>query len=121
HNSFEDHQERDRWNRHDFQELTYHVATTCDLCMKKLSATLRPPPALECKNCHLKIHKDHVHSSTLEIPVCKFKTGVRQMLLMADSESLCQQWVKSLMMIKKISEGVRPLKSSLSRHSTMQT
>ncbi|GMT28660.1 hypothetical protein PFISCL1PPCAC_19957, partial [Pristionchus fissidentatus] len=110
--------DRERWKRHDFQELTYHVTTTCDLCMKKLSATLRPPPALECKNCHLKIHKEHVLSN-LEIPVCKFKIGVRQMLLMADSDILCQQWVSAVMMIKKISDTMRPLKTTLSRHSTM--
>uniref|UniRef100_A0A8R1ZAI8 Rho-associated protein kinase let-502 n=1 Tax=Pristionchus pacificus TaxID=54126 RepID=A0A8R1ZAI8_PRIPA len=119
HMSVKDHQERERWNRHDFCELTYHVTTSCDLCMKKLSATLRPPPALECKNCHLKIHKDHV--SNLEIPVCKFKTGVRQMLLMADSAHLCQQWVNNLMTMKKMWEKMRPVKSSLSRHSTIHT
>lgn len=38
------------WNRHDLVELTFHIPTNCDLCVKPLSGFIRPPPAYECKS-----------------------------------------------------------------------
>ncbi|VDK36052.1 unnamed protein product, partial [Gongylonema pulchrum] len=37
------------WNRHDLVEITFHMPTNCDLCVKPLSNFLRPPPAFECR------------------------------------------------------------------------
>ncbi|KIH48148.1 hypothetical protein ANCDUO_21786, partial [Ancylostoma duodenale] len=42
-------QKDESWKNHDFQELTFHVSTYCDICHKNLSGLLRPAPAYECK------------------------------------------------------------------------
>ncbi|KIH46623.1 hypothetical protein ANCDUO_23322, partial [Ancylostoma duodenale] len=62
-------QKDESWKNHDFQELTFHVSTYCDICHKNLSGLLRPAPAYECKNCRLKIHKDHINSP--QLTACK--------------------------------------------------
>ncbi|VDP28849.1 unnamed protein product [Heligmosomoides polygyrus] len=82
------------WKSHDFQELTFHMSTYCDICSKKLSDLVRPPPAYECKNCRLKIHKDHVN--TPQLTVCKYTGVVREWLLMALTKEECNQWVSLL-------------------------
>ncbi|KAK6046658.1 phorbol esters/diacylglycerol binding domain protein [Cooperia oncophora] len=84
-------QKDESWKSHDFQELTFHMSTYCDICSKKLSDLVRPPPAYECKNCRLKIHKDHVN--TPQLTVCKYTGVVREWLLMALTKEECNQWV----------------------------
>ncbi|KAK6011085.1 protein kinase domain protein, partial [Ostertagia ostertagi] len=87
-------QKDESWKSHDFQELTFHMSTYCDICSKKLSDLVRPPPAYECKNCRLKIHKDHVN--TPQLTVCKYTGVVREWLLMALTKEECNQWVSLL-------------------------
>nr|CDJ82792.1 Serine threonine protein kinase-related and Protein kinase and Protein kinase C domain containing protein [Haemonchus contortus] len=86
-------QKDESWKSHDFQELTFHMSTYCDICSKKLSDLVRPPPAYECKNCRLKIHKDHVN--TPQLTVCKYTGVVREWLLMALTKEECNQWAAS--------------------------
>lgn len=47
--SFQEKLDKALWNRHDLVELTFHMPTNCDLCVKPLSNLLRPPPAFECR------------------------------------------------------------------------
>ncbi|PIO70887.1 hypothetical protein TELCIR_07240 [Teladorsagia circumcincta] len=70
------------------------MSTYCDICSKKLSDLVRPPPAYECKNCRLKIHKDHVN--TPQLTVCKYTGVVREWLLMALTKEECNQWVNAM-------------------------
>ncbi|CAJ0570158.1 unnamed protein product, partial [Mesorhabditis spiculigera] len=82
-------------HRHDFQELSFHMTAYCDFCNKKLSDLIRPPPALECKNCRYKIHKEHLHNA--DFPLCKSKNGVMcELLLMAVDKQEAIGWVKAL-------------------------
>ncbi|CAJ0593441.1 unnamed protein product [Cylicocyclus nassatus] len=108
-------QKDEAWKNHDFQELTFHVSTYCDICHKNLSGLLRPAPAYECKNCRLKIHKDHINSSQLS--ACKYTGVVREWLLMALTREECNQWVNLLQRVMA-SHGSNPISrvSSKIRH-----
>ncbi|CAI4222489.1 unnamed protein product [Auanema sp. JU1783] len=105
-------QKEEDWNCHDFQELTYHMLTYCDVCKNKLSGTLRPPPAYECRNCRLKIHKEHTME---DIPACKFSSGVRELMLMAPSREVCNEWVNRL---RRLINNRHPQHASVSRVSS---
>ncbi|EYC16636.1 hypothetical protein Y032_0033g2760 [Ancylostoma ceylanicum] len=108
-------QKDESWKNHDFQELTFHVSTYCDICHKNLSGLLRPAPAYECKNCRLKIHKDHINSP--QLTACKYTGVVREWLLMALTREECNQWV-SLLQRVMASHGSNPISrvSSKIRH-----
>ena len=45
---------------HVFQSIQYRLPTNCEFCAKPLSHLISPPHALECKRCHLKVHREHV-------------------------------------------------------------
>ncbi|KAJ1372171.1 hypothetical protein KIN20_034256 [Parelaphostrongylus tenuis] len=91
------------------------MSTYCDICNKKLSDLVRPPPAYECKNCRLKIHKDHVNSS--QLTTCKYTGIVREWLLMALTKEECNQWVSILQRVMAL-QGSNPISrvSSKIRH-----
>jgi len=81
---------------HEFVAISYHMPASCDLCSKPLWAPFRPPPALECKRCRAKFHKDCV---TQGIPPCKVSydpTTAKDMLLMAPTPEEQQVWVSRL-------------------------
>ncbi|VDK71386.1 unnamed protein product [Litomosoides sigmodontis] len=82
------------WNRHDLVELTFHMPTNCDLCVKPLSNLLRPPPAFECRRCRMRFHRDHLGVET--VPQCKQTVDAREMLIMAPSAEACEAWVQHL-------------------------
>ncbi|VDN07030.1 unnamed protein product [Thelazia callipaeda] len=82
------------WNRHDLVELTFHMPTNCDLCVKPLSNLLRPPPAFECRRCRMRFHRDHLGVET--IPQCRQTVDAREMLIMAPSVEACVAWVQHL-------------------------
>ncbi|CAJ0944594.1 unnamed protein product, partial [Mesorhabditis belari] len=106
-------------HRHDFQELSFHMSAYCDFCNKKLSDLIRPPPALECKNCHYKIHKEH---QMAEIPVCKSKNGVMsEMLLMAVDQRESNTWVRHLMRTIEAAGGQRRAGVSRNRSTLPST
>uniref|UniRef100_A0A915CWT9 Phorbol-ester/DAG-type domain-containing protein n=1 Tax=Ditylenchus dipsaci TaxID=166011 RepID=A0A915CWT9_9BILA len=62
--------DRALWRKHELVELTFHMPASCDLCQRQLSNMFRPPPAVECKRCHLRFHLEHRDKG--ELPQCKY-------------------------------------------------
>lgn len=56
---------------HEFIPTLYHFPTNCEACMKPLWHMFKPPPALECRRCHIKCHKDHMDKKEEIIAPCK--------------------------------------------------
>ncbi|VDM38747.1 unnamed protein product [Toxocara canis] len=92
--SREDKLDKALWNRHELVELTFHMPTSCDLCVKPLSNFLRPPPAYECKRCRMRFHREHLGNET--IPQCRQTVDARDMLIMAPTTEACDRWVQQL-------------------------
>lgn len=97
---------------HEFVQISYHMPASCDSCAKPLWAPFRPPPALECKRCRAKFHKEHVlpDKATLlgdaGVAPCKVSydpTTAKDMLLMAPTSEEQQLWVSRL--LKKIQKS----------------
>ncbi|XP_041359873.1 rho-associated protein kinase 2-like [Gigantopelta aegis] len=90
---------------HDFFPLHFRTPATCDSCNKTLWHMLHPPPALECKHCHVKVHKDHYDKNEEFIAYCKvnYDSGIpaKEMLLLAESSEKQRKWVTHLS--KKVS------------------
>ncbi|XP_077300753.1 rho associated coiled-coil containing protein kinase isoform X2 [Arctopsyche grandis] len=82
---------------HDFLQITYHMPTTCEVCTKPLWNMFRPPPALECKRCHIKVHAEHLDRRGEEsIAPCKLNydpTFARELLILADTPDEQRNWV----------------------------
>ncbi|KHN77830.1 Rho-associated protein kinase [Toxocara canis] len=91
---FQDKLDKALWNRHELVELTFHMPTSCDLCVKPLSNFLRPPPAYECKRCRMRFHREHLGNET--IPQCRQTVDARDMLIMAPTTEACDRWVQQL-------------------------
>jgi len=92
---------------HEFFALSFHMPASCDGCSKPLWALVRPPPAMECRLCRVKFHKEHVvgHEPQHVLP-CKVSydpTTAKDMLLMAPSAEEQQVWVGRL--LKKIQKS----------------
>ena len=102
---------------HEFVAITFHIPASCDGCPKPLWGPFRPPPAMECKRCRVKFHKEHVtaassgdsntanYSANVVAP-CKVSydpTTAKEMLLMAPTVEEQQQWVGKL--LKKIQKS----------------
>jgi len=102
---------------HEFVAITFHIPASCDGCTKPLWGPFRPPPAMECKRCRVKFHKEHVISSVSGdsntanysadvVAPCKVSydpTTAKEMLLMAPTVEEQQQWVGKL--LKKIQKS----------------
>lgn len=58
---------------HEFLPTMYHFPTNCEACTKPLWNMFKPPPALECRRCHIKCHKDHMDKKEDIIAPCKGK------------------------------------------------
>ncbi|KFV18605.1 Rho-associated protein kinase 2, partial [Tauraco erythrolophus] len=88
---------------HEFIPTLYHFPTNCEACMKPLWHMFKPPPALECRRCHIKCHKDHMDKKEEIIAPCKVYYDIstaKNLLLLANSTEEQQKWVNRL--VKKI-------------------
>lgn len=56
---------------HEFIPTLYHFPSNCEACSKPLWHVFKPPPALECRRCHVKCHKDHLDKKEDLIAPCK--------------------------------------------------
>ena len=56
---------------HEFIPTLYHFPTNCEACTKPLWNMFKPPPALECRRCHIKCHKDHMDRKEEVIAPCR--------------------------------------------------
>ncbi|XP_040567571.1 rho-associated protein kinase 1 isoform X1 [Lepeophtheirus salmonis] len=92
---------------HEFVQLSFHMPASCDGCSKPLWAPFRPPPAMECKRCRIKYHREHVGDGGKDvITPCKVNydpTTAKEMLLMAPSIEEQRFWVSRL--LKKIQKS----------------
>lgn len=88
---------------HEFIPTLYHFPTNCEACTKPLWNMFKPPPALECRRCHIKCHKDHMDKKEEIIAPCKVNYDIstaKNLLLLAVSQEEQQKWVSRL--VKKI-------------------
>uniref|UniRef100_A0AAY4A7A2 Rho-associated protein kinase n=1 Tax=Denticeps clupeoides TaxID=299321 RepID=A0AAY4A7A2_9TELE len=88
---------------HEFIPTLYHFPTNCEACTKPLWNMFKPPPALECRRCHIKCHKDHMDKKEEVIAPCRVNYDVstaKNLLLLAASQEEQQKWVSRL--VKKI-------------------
>ncbi|XP_056598998.1 rho-associated protein kinase 1 isoform X3 [Triplophysa dalaica] len=84
---------------HEFIPTLYHFPTTCEACSKPLWNMFKPPPALECRRCHVKCHKDHLDKKEDVIAPCKVNydvTSARDMLLLALTQEEQKKWIGHL-------------------------
>ncbi|XP_059420136.1 rho-associated protein kinase 1-like [Carassius carassius] len=84
---------------HEFIPTLYHFPTNCEACSKPLWHVFKPPPALECRRCHVKCHKDHLDKKEDVIAPCKVNydvTSARDMLLLALSQDEQKKWIGHL-------------------------
>lgn len=84
---------------HEFIPTLYHFPTNCEACMKPLWHMFKPPPALECRRCHIKCHKDHMDKKEEIIAPCKVNYDIstaKNLLLLASSTEEQQKWVSRL-------------------------
>uniref|UniRef100_A0AAQ4RS63 Rho-associated protein kinase n=1 Tax=Gasterosteus aculeatus aculeatus TaxID=481459 RepID=A0AAQ4RS63_GASAC len=94
---------------HEFIPTLYHFPTNCEACTKPLWNMFKPPPALECRRCHIKCHKDHMDKKEEIIAPCKVNYDVssaKNLLLLAVSQEEQQKWVSRL--VKKIPKKPLP-------------
>lgn len=56
---------------HEFILTLYHFPSSCEVCARPLWHVFKPPPALECRRCHTKCHKDHLDKKEEVIVPCK--------------------------------------------------
>ncbi|KAK2895147.1 rho-associated protein kinase 1 isoform X1 [Channa argus] len=84
---------------HEFIPTLYHFPSTCEACAKPLWHVFKPPPALECRRCHVKCHKDHLDKKEDVIAPCKVNydvTTARDMLLLALTQDEQKKWIGHL-------------------------
>ena len=62
---------------HELVPTLYHFPSSCEACTRPLWNVFKPPPALECRRCHLKCHKDHLDRKEEVLAPCKGQEGVR--------------------------------------------
>ncbi|XP_054652801.1 rho-associated protein kinase 2 isoform X2 [Dunckerocampus dactyliophorus] len=94
---------------HEFIPTLYHFPTNCEACTKPLWNMFKPPPALECRRCHIKCHKDHMDKKEEIIAPCKVNYDVstaKNLLLLATSQEEQKKWVSRL--VKKIPKKPPP-------------
>ncbi|XP_034018247.1 rho-associated protein kinase 2-like isoform X2 [Thalassophryne amazonica] len=88
---------------HEFIPTLYHFPSSCEACTRPLWHVFKPPPALECRRCHTKCHKDHLDKKEEVIAPCRVKydmSTAKELLLLASSQEEQQHWVSHL--IKRI-------------------
>uniref|UniRef100_A0A673CQB1 non-specific serine/threonine protein kinase n=1 Tax=Sphaeramia orbicularis TaxID=375764 RepID=A0A673CQB1_9TELE len=85
---------------HEFILTLYHFPSSCEACTRPLWHVFKPPPALECRRCHVKCHKDHMDKKEDVIVPCKVNydmSTAKELLLLANSPEEQQRWVSHLL------------------------
>ncbi|KAM6992490.1 rho-associated protein kinase 2-like isoform 2-T2 [Tautogolabrus adspersus] len=85
---------------HEFILTLYHFPSSCEACTRPLWHVFKPPPALECRRCHTKCHKDHLDRKEEVIVPCKVNYDIstaKELLLLANSQAEQQRWVSHLL------------------------
>lgn len=84
---------------HDFFPINFHMPTACEVCSRPLWHMFRPPSALECRRCRVKVHKDHLDKKEEIIAPCKVNydpNSAKELLLLAASVEEQNIWVTRL-------------------------
>ncbi|KAK4317608.1 hypothetical protein Pmani_011315 [Petrolisthes manimaculis] len=84
---------------HEFLAISFHMPTNCEVCQRHLWHMFKPPPALECRRCRLKIHKDHFDRKEDVVAPCKISYDLntaKELLLLAPTVEAQQNWVTRL-------------------------
>ncbi|XP_077408681.1 rho-associated protein kinase 2-like isoform X1 [Vanacampus margaritifer] len=85
---------------HEFILTLYHFPSSCEACTRPLWHVFKPPPALECRRCHTKCHKDHLDRMEEVIVPCKVNydmSTAKELLLLTGSREEQQRWVSHLL------------------------
>ncbi|KAJ3606735.1 hypothetical protein NHX12_026254 [Muraenolepis orangiensis] len=85
---------------HEFIPTLYHFRANCEACPRPLWNVFKPPPALECRRCHTKCHKDHLDLKEGVIAPCKVNydmSSAKELILLAGSQRDQQRWVGRLL------------------------
>ncbi|KAK2856137.1 hypothetical protein Q5P01_004872 [Channa striata] len=85
---------------HEFILTLYHFPSSCEVCTRPLWNVFKPPPALECRRCHTKYHKDHLDRMEEVIVPCKVNydmSTAKELLLLTSSQEEQQRWVSHLL------------------------
>ncbi|XP_054617437.1 rho-associated protein kinase 2-like isoform X2 [Dunckerocampus dactyliophorus] len=85
---------------HEFIPTLYHFPSSCEACTRPLWNVFKPPPALECRRCHTKCHKDHLDRKEEVIVPCKVSYDMsiaKELLLLTNSQEEQQRWVSHLL------------------------
>lgn len=84
---------------HEFVQISYHMPANCEVCPKPLWHMFRPPPALECRRCRIKVHRDHLDRKEDSIAPCKLHydpNSAKELLLLAATADDQKQWTQRL-------------------------
>ncbi|KAG1963765.1 rho-associated protein kinase [Pimephales promelas] len=85
---------------HEFVLTLYHFPSSCEACSRPLWHVFKPPPALECRRCRVKCHKDHIDRKEEVLAPCRVNydmSTAKEMLLLANSTEEQQKWVNRLL------------------------
>ncbi|XP_060770099.1 rho-associated protein kinase 1-like isoform X2 [Neoarius graeffei] len=83
---------------HELVPTLYHFPSNCDACARPLWNVFKPPPALECRRCHVKCHKDHLDLKEEVLAPCKVNYGTaKELLLLASSSTEQRKWISRLL------------------------
>ncbi|KAK2890078.1 rho-associated protein kinase 2-like isoform X2 [Channa argus] len=104
---------------HEFILTLYHFPSSCEVCTRPLWNVFKPPPALECRCCHTKYHKDHLDRMEEVIVPCKVNydmSTAKELLLLTNSPEEQQRWVSHL--LKRIPKKNPTMSSPPAGHSS---
>uniref|UniRef100_A0A671NZV0 non-specific serine/threonine protein kinase n=1 Tax=Sinocyclocheilus anshuiensis TaxID=1608454 RepID=A0A671NZV0_9TELE len=85
---------------HEFVLTLYHFPSSCEACPRPLWHVFKPPPALECRRCRIKCHKDHIDRKEEVLAPCRVNydmSTAKELLLLANSTQEQQKWVSRLL------------------------
>ncbi|XP_030627012.1 rho-associated protein kinase 2 [Chanos chanos] len=85
---------------HEFVPTLYHLPTSCEACARPLWNVFKPPPALECRRCRIKCHKEHLDRKEEVFAPCRVNydmSTAKHLLLLASSQHEQQRWVALLL------------------------
>ncbi|RVE55744.1 hypothetical protein OJAV_G00229190 [Oryzias javanicus] len=85
---------------HEFIVTLYHFPANCETCNKPLWNVFKPPPAIECRRCHIKFHKDHLDKKEEVFVPCKVNydmSTARDLLVLTSSKEEQQHWISHLL------------------------
>ncbi|XP_058610859.1 rho-associated protein kinase 2b isoform X2 [Onychostoma macrolepis] len=85
---------------HEFVLTLYHFPSSCEACPRPLWHVFKPPPALECRRCRIKCHKDHIDCKEEVLAPCRVNydmSTAKELLLLANSTEEQQKWVSRLL------------------------